>query len=518
MRQLSGLDAAFLYLETPNAPLHIGGLAIYDPSTAPGGKVGFKQIIANVGARAHQVRAMTEHLVNVPLRLDHPYWRTDENFDLEYHIRHMALPQPGDWRQLCILLSRLHARPMDLSRPLWEMNIIEGLDGVEGLPKGCFGVFTKIHHAAIDGASGQEISATIHDLEPTSEPPKPAAKSTPTPDPDPSAVELIVRSQINTLKQPLRFFGVVRNTFPALAKTVAGLATGKLERVRDIPRTRFNTNVSPHRVFDGISISLDDVRQIKNSVEGATVNDVALSICGGALRKYLSDKNELPKRSLAAMAPINIRTKDKLGRGGNEVSQMTVRVRSDIEDARKRLKAVSADTQRAKELTHAIGAKTMTDYSQFTPSTLTAAAARLSSRFGLADMGNPNFNCVITNVPGPQIPLYFTGAQMQHHFGVGPPVNGIGLFHAIMSYCGRITIAATSCRDIMPDPAFYARCLQASFDELLQSAQPVATRSPKAKRRTATKTSRKKAANKKAKKKPAKKAAREASTKAGNKA
>ncbi|MEM7084160.1 MAG: wax ester/triacylglycerol synthase domain-containing protein, partial [Pseudomonadota bacterium] len=167
MQQLSGLDASFLYLETANSPMHIGGLSIYDPSTAEGGRVTFKQILANITARAQRIPALTNTLVEVPLSLDHPYWRTDGDFDPEFHIRHIALPKPGDWRQLCIQVSRLHARPLDRAHPLWEMYVIEGLDNVEGYPPGCFAILSKMHHAAIDGASGIEIASVIHDLDPS---------------------------------------------------------------------------------------------------------------------------------------------------------------------------------------------------------------------------------------------------------------------------------------------------------------------------------------------------------------
>ena len=195
-------------------------------------------------------------------------------------------------------------------------------------------------------------------------------------------------------------------------------------------------------------------------------NDVALAICGGGLRKYLQSKGELPERSLVAMAPVNIRTRDQRGQAGNQVSQLTVRVRSDIENPIERLTAVNAGTSQAKELNNAIGAKTMTDYTQFIPSTLTASAAKLSSRLALANRVKPSYNCVITNVPGPQVPLYFTGAKMLSNFGLGPAIDGMGLFHALLSYCGKFNISINACRDMMPDPAFYADCLRESFDEL----------------------------------------------------
>ena len=494
MQQLTGLDASFLYLETQNSPMHIGGLAIYDPSTAPGGAVGFKQIMENVLKRASKVPALNNVLLEVPMRLDHPYWRSNGEFDPEFHIRHIALPKPGDWRQLCIQASRLHARPLDRARPLWEMYIIEGLDNVAGYPKGSFAVLSKMHHAAIDGASGIEIASAIHDLSPDYD--KPSTPNNIPKDRTPGYLELIWRSQLNTIKTPARVFEVAKNTVPGLAKTVAGLARGKLKRVTDIPRTRFNTNVSAHRVFEAVEFPLAEIKTIKDTLPGVTVNDVAIAICGGALRSYLDSKGELPNRSLAAMAPINIRTVDQHGSAGNQVSQMTVRIRSDVESPIERLIAVNEGTSSAKELTNAVGAKTMTDYTQFIPSTLTASAARLYSKLGIANRIKPSYNCVITNVPGPQIPLYFTGAKMLSNFSLGPPIDGMGLFHGLGSYCGKFTISVSACREMMPDPAFYAECLLSSFSDLKNATETLAKNN--AKKVTKIKP---KAAKKKAKKK-----------------
>ena len=480
MKQLTGLDASFLYMETANAPMHISGLSIYDQSTTPGGLVRFKDIVENTNNRLMGLPVMTQKLVNVPMNLDHPYWVTDGAYDPEFHIRHIALPKPGDWRQLCILISRLHARPLDRAHPLWELYIIEGLDNVKGAPKGSFAMFSKTHHAAIDGTSGMELTAATHDLSADYQRAHKAA--TISVDSEPSAVELLVRSQLNNIRKPFNFISVARNTVPGMARVVAGLSKGQLSRVKDIPRTRFNERVSPHRVFDAINVPLDDVKKIKNSIAGATVNDAAITIVGGALRKYLKSHDELPQQSLAAMAPVNVRS-DKDKAGGNIVATMTVQVRSDIEDPLKRLEAVHDSSSKAKELTNAIGAKTMTDYTQFIPATLTAQAARLSSRWGLMNRMTPQFNCVITNVPGPPIPLYNTGAKMVANYGTGPVQDGLGLFHVISSYCGQFVISATSCRVMMPDPAFYRQCLQESFEELLAAAskaQPV--KKPKSKK------------------------------------
>jgi WS/DGAT/MGAT family acyltransferase len=476
MQQLTGMDASFLYLETPTMPMHISSLAIYDQSTAPGGKVRFKQIIDHTSERIKRLPILSKTLVTVPLGLDHPYWVSDGTFDPEFHIRHIALPKPGDWRQLCILISRLHARPLDRSRPLWEMYVIEGLDDVEGYPKGAFAIFTKMHHAAVDGASGMEIAATVNELTPD------APQSTePYPirvDSRPGTLELLARAQINTIKQPFRFISVARNTIPGVAKMVAGLRSGDLRRVTDLPRTRFNGKVSAYRVFDAVTFPLADIKAIKNSLEGVTVNDVAIAIVGGALRKYLDSKGELPDKSLAAMVPINVRSDSEKGTGGNVVSQMTVEICSHVDDPLERLKAVNAGTRSAKELTNAVGAKTMTDYTQFIPSTLTAQAARLSSRWGLMNQMKPLYNCIITNVPGPSVPLYNTGAKMLSNFGTGPVMDGVGLFQVISSYCGDFTISITSCREMMPDPAFYVACLKDSFDELKSACKVLSSKVP----------------------------------------
>jgi WS/DGAT/MGAT family acyltransferase len=349
-------------------------------------------------------------------------------------------------------------------------------------------MFSKTHHAAIDGTSGMELTAATHDLTPDyTAAPKTRTISV---DTEPSSIELMLRAQLNNIRKPFHFVSVARNTMPGMAKAVAGLSRGQLSRVRDVPRTRFNRTVSPHRVFNAMSVALDDVKKIKNSVAGATVNDAAITIVGGALRKYLQFHDELPAHSLAAMAPINIRS-DKDTSGGNIVATMTVQVRSDMTDPLERLQAVHDSSSKAKELTNAIGAKAMTDYTQFIPSMLTAQAARLASRWGLANHMNPSFNCVITNVPGPPIPLYNTGAKMVANFGTGPVQDGVGLFHVIGSYCGQFTISATSCRVMMPDPDFYRQCLQDSFDELLAAANStVKATAAKSKRATSTKPKR----------------------------
>ena len=413
MQQLSGQDASFVYLETPNTPMHIGSVAIYDPSTAPGGKVRFKDILRHIEARLHLARPFRQKLVRVPGNLDHPYWIEDENFDIEFHVRHIALPEPGDWRQLCIQVARLHSRPMDMSKPLWEFTVVEGLDNIEGLPAGCFALVSKVHHAAIDGMSGVDMTSAIHALEAEAPPPPPPA--TPwKPEKAPGLGELLVRTQLNNIAQPFAWMKTVAESVPGLARLGQGWSKRELsfENVRPAPRTRFNAKVGPHRAFEGSLFDLADVRAVRTAVAGATVNDVMLTVVGGALRKYLDAKGELPKETMSAMAPISVRAEGEKGSMGNLVSAMVVGLGTHIADPLERLAYVHGEAENSKAMTNAVGARTLAEYSKLLPSALAGLGARLYTQLGLADRMSQAFNCVVTNVPGPRVPIYMAGAQM----------------------------------------------------------------------------------------------------------
>lgn len=487
MEQLSGLDASFLYLETGNMPMHIGSLAIYDQSTAPGGAVTFKDILRFFEKRLHKARAFRQRLVSVPMSLDYPYWIEDPDFDLEFHVRHIALPKPGDWRQLCIQTARLHARPLDTSRPLWEAYVIEGLDNVAGVPEGSFALVTKIHHAAIDGVSGAEIGAAIHDPSPEdhAEPPEDEWS----PERFPTAMELLGRTAVTTAKKPFEFASLVGRNASTAWRFGRGLLNKELHLTTKVPRTRFNGNVSPHRVFDGRSFSLDEIRAIKSRVDGATVNDVIVSVCGGALRRYLESKGELPEESLVAMAPVSVRPENMRKAAGNLVSTMSLPVRSDIAEPLERLRAVHGESEAAKKLTRTLGASLGTELAHFLPSTTTGLMATAYARYGLAKRLPPIFNTIITNVPGPNFPLYSMGSRMVANFGLGPVTHGIGLFQPVIGYNGQITVSAISCREMMPDPGNYCDYLTESFEDLKKAAmKPAKKRKAKSRKKRAAKT------------------------------
>ena len=470
MEQLTAQDASFLYAETPLAPMSGGGLAIYDPSTAPDGKVTFKGLMSYVEQRLHLAPYYRRRVVRVPFDLDHPWWVEDATFDIEFHVRHIALPEPGDWRQLCIQCARLISRPLDLNRPLWETYVIDGLDRVHDYPPGCFGVLTKVHHAAVDGASGADLATITQDLAPDAGPPPPPTTSW-SGEPVPSESRLIAEAARNGLTRPLQ----------ATANLVRGGTLGRLARMAvrpperlstaTPPSTRFNRKVSAHRVVDGVTFDLDDVRAMRALCRGATVNDVVLAIEGGALRTYLRDNDELPSASLTAMCPISLRSTGETATGGNQVGAMVVPLHTDIADARQRLSAVYSSTRAAKEVQNAVGASTLTDLTQFVPASTAALAGRLAASMEIQyENVAPPYNTVVTNVPGPQQPLYMAGAKMVASYGFGMVHDNMGLMNVVTSYVGQLAVTATADRDMMPDPAFYADCLRHSFEELRAAA------------------------------------------------
>lgn len=490
MEQLQGMDASFVAMETRNSPMHIGSLLIYDPSTAPGGFVRFKDILAFYESRMKLSKTMRQRLVKVPLSIDYPYWIEDPEFDLEYHVRHVALPKPGDWRQLCIQAARIFARPLDLTRPPWEFTVVEGLDNIPGVPKGCFAMVTKVHHAAIDGMSGIDLMEALHTLTPD-EPPPPGP-DTWRADTPPNPLGLFLKGYANAWLNPIRQIDVARKAMPGLFRAVKGIANRDfdLDPAVQTPRTRFNTKLSPNRVVEGRAFDLKDIKALRDLSPGAKVNDVFLAIIGGALRQYLSAKNDLPTESMTAMAPISVRSEGEKNSMGNQVSAMLVPLGSHIADPAERLRYVHAQTGKSKAMTEAIGARQMTEMSKVSPALFMALGARLYTSLGIADVMKPVMNTVVTNVPGPPVPIYSAGAKLLHMQGLLCLTDGMGVGHVVQSYCTQATVGFTADRKLMPDPEFYAQCIQDSFNALMaahaaHSAAPAAEAAAKPKRKAA---------------------------------
>lgn len=465
MQQLSELDYMFVQQESNRTPMHITPVLIYEPRKK-GGRVRFKEILATFERNLHKSTIFRRKLVDRTMGLDMPWWVEDPDFDLEFHVRHISLPKPGDWRQLCILLARLHARGLDMTRPLWEAYVIEGLGGVEGLPEGSFAVMLKIHHSAIDGVSGAEIIAAIHSTD--------AALQTETVADDwhgerePSSLKLWSTAYGNTLRRPLRFFRTVGQLVPAVSR-VRELIAAESKTERDDSggaRTLFNEKVSTHRVTDALIMDLEEIKRIKSRVEGATVNDVIVSIVGGAMRKYLEEQDALPENSLRCGAPINLRAERNQDSRGNEVGMMTIDMATNVEDALERLQTVVENARASKAYSSALGANVMMDLSRSLAPSVLGMGIRAASLVTLLGNINLPIQTVISNVPGPQQPLYLAGARLHTMMGMGPLLDGMGLFHAVISGAGRITINFVSCREMMPDPNTYRQCLQEAFDQL----------------------------------------------------
>jgi WS/DGAT/MGAT family acyltransferase len=437
--------------------------------------LGHKDIIQYVQDRIHLAPIFRYKYVEVPFGLDKPYWIEDPDFDIEFHIRHIALPHPGDWRQLCILVSRLNSRPIDFSRPLWEAYVIEGLDNIEGLPQGSFAIMVKTHHSIVDGASGQGVFGALHDLTPDGQASVPAKPMTV--DRKPTSLELIGRAIPNRMRNPLTQVSSIYKTAPNLIRNAIRLYKGELQSGTKlkVPPTRFNKSLSPHRVFEGTYFDLEKVKSVKNSIgQGTTVNDVMMNIVAGGMRKYLSHHSELPAESLAAMMPVDIRTEETRHIEGNQVGGIFSELHTEIDDHIERLLAIHDSTNQAKALstqvnTHAVIQNYMFG---FMNPKMGRRANRLMQSSGLMEKFGPfACNTLITNVPGPNFPLYHAGAEMVAYWGIPPLTDCMGLGHAVFSYCGRISLSAIADRTMMEDPGFYIECLNASFDEMYDASQ-----------------------------------------------
>ncbi len=466
MRQLSGHDASFLYSDTVHANSNITFVQIYDQSTAPGGTLRFKSILAHIESRLHRSPVFRSKLKRVPLELDYPYWVEDEHFDLEYHVRHIALPAPGDWRQFCIQASRIHARALDLNRPLWEIYVIEGLDAITDLPAGSFAMLTKIHHAAISVERHHEIIEVLHDTTrkpPRADPPEPWF-----PERAPGALSLMLRGARRSLLPPRRLVAPLARLGPAALTFVRDMV-----RSDHAPTTRFNSVVSPHRVFDTRRFTVDEFRAIRSLVPGATVNDAVLAVCAGGLRRYLDAHGELPAADLQAVAPVRIGDADTSPGDHPGVSWLRVQLGTQVADPVQRLALIHQQTSASEPYVAAARAAEQADREEHAPAATLAVAGRLFGRSlvtGSQARGTPPAACTVMNVPGPAVPMYLIGARLTYFSAILPIADGMGLVFAVTRYDGRVVISPTSCRELMPDPQAFTQCVRDSFQEMLALA------------------------------------------------
>jgi diacylglycerol O-acyltransferase len=463
MRQLTSVDAQFLALESARQTGHVAGVAILDPSTAPGGSLDSGDIQALMTERLPLLPPLRWRLAEVPLGLDYPYWIDDPDFDLDFHVRELALPAPGSDKQLAEQVARIVARPLDRARPLWELYLIQGL------ASGNVAMLTKIHHALIDGMSGAEIMGLLLDLSSEGrELPEPPPYE---PDRDPGDVELIGRSLLGLPRYPARLlrslpaaipniedtpFGVLpgAGTVGRLADTLRRAVTGdprSFERKTLVaPRTSFNGRISPHRRFAFGQLPLDDVKAVKNA-HGCTVNDVIVSICASAVRRWLIEHDELPADPLVAQIPISVRTDEQTGTFGNRIMLMAAPLFTDEPDPIRRLYRTHEALMEMKERHRALPAELLQDANHFIPPAVFARAAQLTFRLSSSRPGRPTWNLVVSNVPGPQLPLYCAGARLEANYPVSVITDGMGLNITVMSYNGHLDFGIVADRDLMPD-------------------------------------------------------------------
>ena len=480
MRQLTSLDTQFLALEGKRHTGHVAGLAILDASERPTGTLTAAEIQALIVERLPLLPPLRWRLKEVPLNLDYPYWIDDPDFDVDYHVRELALPVPGSDDQLAEQVARIVGRPLDRARPLWEVYLISGLES------GHVAMLTKIHHAVIDGVSGAEVTGLLLDL-------TPEGRELPVPErwaddeAVPGRLGMAARGLLGVPKYPLRAVRALPSAVPNLEETVFGtlpgvttvggiakrlkhLATGEEGPVNVrgklvAPKTTFNGRVSPHRRFAFGQLDLAQVKAVKNA-HGTTVNDVVVSVCAGAVRRWLVAHDELPEGPLVVQVPVSVRTDEQLGTYGNRIMLMSAPLFTEEADPVARLLRTHEALDGMKERHRAMPASLLQDANDFIPPAVFSRAARLTFRLATSSPGRPQWNLVISNVPGPQFPLYCAGARLVANYPVSVITDGMGLNITAMSYCGKLDFGIVADREQMPDVAELITWLGDELDAL----------------------------------------------------
>jgi diacylglycerol O-acyltransferase len=462
--RLTGLDASFLYMETPTLHMHVAMTAVFDPSTVPDG-YSFRRLRQLIHDRIPLAPVFQRRLVEVPFRLGHPIWVDDPDFDIDNHLRRAAVPSPGGMRELAEFAADISSRQLHRDRPLWEMWIVEGLEG------GKIALVTKMHHSTIDGVSGAELLGILFDLEPNPPSPPPGIEY----EIDtriPSDIELVAQALMARAIRPIEITRTAYRTGQAVLgvrRVRQGQSSGKAALPLSAPRTSMNVAVTGRRKVAYAAANLGDVKRLKNAM-GTTVNDVVLAMCAGALRSYLLAGDELPDIPLVAVVPVSVTPGAAEVKGSNKVSAMFVQLPCQEPDPLKRLQLIHEGTKGAKSEHQALGANTLQNWAEHaTPNTF-ALAARLYTGMKLADRHRPIANLVISNVPGPDFPLYMGGAEMQAGFPLGPVMDGMGLNITIMSYRGVLYWGLVSDARAVPRLWDVAAAIPAALEELLLAA------------------------------------------------
>lgn len=446
MDRLSGLDASFLYLETPAQLMHVCGVIVLDPSTMPGG-YSYPAFREELRRRVVDVPEFTRKLRAVPLGLDHPIWVRDEHFDIDRHVHRLGLPSPGGYAELTELTSHLAGLPLDRAHPLWEMWVIEGYRAEDGAERVV--VFSKMHHATVDGVSGANLVSHLCSLEPDGTPAP--VEGRPRAERRPGGAELVGRALLSNLGRPLHAVRLVTPSVQSIARTVGRARAGTaMAAPFSAPRTSFNGTITAHRVIGLADMDLEVIREVKSATD-TTVNDVVLAVTGGALRSYLADRDELPPATLLATVPVSVREESQHRSGANKVSALFARLGTDTEDPLERLQDLAESNRHAKEHHQAISADSLQDWAQFAAPRTFGLAVRAYAGLRLPERHPVVHNLVISNVPGPPVPLYFVGGLIDGIYPLGPVFHGAGLNVTVMSNNGRVHVGLIACRESVPD-------------------------------------------------------------------
>ncbi|WP_066912335.1 WS/DGAT/MGAT family O-acyltransferase [Mycobacterium interjectum] len=454
MERLSGLDAFFLYLETPTQPLNVCCILELDTSTMPGGYT-YGRFRAAVAKRVAAMPEFRMKLADTQLNLDHPVWVDDEDFQLRRHLRRLGVPAPGGRRELADICGYVAGLPLDRDRPLWEMWVLEG-----GARAGAVTALLKVHHAVVDGVAGANLLAQLCTLDPDAPPPRPtrgAGRG--------NALQIAASGLLGFALRPVRLATVLPATMLTLAQTALRARDGRtMAAPFSAPPTPFNGAVSRLRNIAYSQLDMRDVKRVKDRF-GVTINDVVVALCAGVLRRFLLDRGELPDQPLVATVPVSVHDKsDRPGR--NQTTWMFCRVESQIGDPAERIRSIAAGNAAAKDHTAAIGPTLLHDWTQFGGPTMFGAAMRILPRIPISH--SPAYNLILSNVPGPQAQLYFLGCHVDTMYPMGPIIGSAGLNITVMSLNGELGIGIIGCPDLLPDLWDIADAFPDALKELLE--------------------------------------------------
>lgn len=447
MRQLSELDASFLYLESENAPMHIGSIYLFDASERET-PLAFSTFVAYLRSRLHVVPVFRQRLKEIPLRLGRPYWIDDSNFSIERHLAYVSLGENSREANLMTLASKILEEPLKRDRPLWHITFVDGFRlGGEKEGKAGFALIVKLHHAAIDAFSGEEIIGNLLEYTPEPQPINPPRLWQPRP--EPSEERVMIQAGANMLRTPWRVTSLAASAMEAAAR---GLLQKQLRKIPlpfplfSAPKSPLNQQITANRQIVAASVELSRLKAIKASLGDVTLNDVVLGLCAETLKRYLGAQRAATDGSLIAMTPLSVRSNTLRSTTGNQLSAMLLDLATNEQNPARRVRKIHWNAVASEPYREAIAAERLTE---LLPSTMLALSARLYSELQIAQRYQPVFNLSITNVPGPQVPLYLQGARLEQQHNAAPLFDSMGLVIVAVSYQGRLTLNFTLCPDVV---------------------------------------------------------------------